>query len=65
MHIAGATQVLKPGDAVMFNNEIVTTMPAKKEIKEVNGELVVVNPEDNSVIKLYGEKNRYHQSFLM
>ena len=43
MHIAGATQVLKPGDAVMFNNEIVTTMPAKKEIKEVNGELVVVN----------------------
>ena len=64
MHIAGATQVLKPGDAVMFNNEIVTTMPAKKEIKEVNGELVVVNPEDNSVIKLYGEKKPLPSKFF-
>ena len=64
MHIAGATQVLKPGDSVMFNNEVITTIPPKKEIKEVNGELVVVNPEDNSVIKLYGEKKPLPSKFF-
>tara|TARA_Y100001963_G_scaffold64164_1_gene89473 strand:- start:9212 stop:11992 length:2781 start_codon:yes stop_codon:yes gene_type:complete len=64
MHIAGATQVLKPGDSVMFNNEVITTIPPKKEIKEVNGELVIVNPEDNSTIKLYGERKPLPSKFF-
>ena len=64
MHIAGATQVLKPGDSVMFNNEVITTIPPKKEIKEVNGELVIVNPEDNSTVKLYGERKPLPSKFF-
>ena len=64
MHIAGATQVLKPGDSVMFNNEVITTIPPKKEIKELNGELVIVNPEDNSTVKLYGERKPLASKFF-
>ena len=55
--ILGATKTMKPGDKIIdisTGNEIASA-PEKTIYKQVNGELVAVNPNDNSVTSIFGE----------
>jgi hypothetical protein len=55
--ILGATKTMKAGDKIIdisSGNEIASA-PEKTIFKQVNGELVAVNPNDNSVTSIFGE----------
>ena len=57
--ILGATKTMKPGDKIIdisSGNEIASA-PEKTIFKQVNGELVAVNPNDNSVTPLFGQSD--------
>ena len=55
--ILGATKTMKPGDKIIdisTGNEIASA-PEKTIYKQVNGQLVAVNPTNNSVTPIFGE----------
>ena len=55
--ILGATKTMKPGDKIIdiSTGAEIASAPEKTIYKQVNGELVAVDPKDNSVTPIFGQ----------